>query len=195
MIKTMAFLGLTGAGKSSLCNAMFGLKWNTDDAIACTQKVFSHEGIMITELSKDYEKEWRVLDTPGFDESGEADDHHIIENYEAFHSTDIIIWTIQSDTRAFAPDQKAIIKLTEKGEKNPSGRCIIALNQIDRVYPENWDLNNNKPSPEQSSLIPSKVKLVYQRFHKYLPISINSIVPCSAVRSYGLHELVKLINS
>jgi uncharacterized protein len=193
-MKILTILGLTGAGKSSLCNALFGLNWATDDAIACTQEVQSYEGKMISLLDSNGNKEWKLLDTPGFDESGEADEHHITKNYGAFHAADIIIWTVQSDTRAFAPDQKAILKLTEKNQKIPSARYVIALNQIDRIYPENWNFERNEPSQEQISLIPSKVELVYERFHKYLPISIDSIIPCSALRGYGLRDIVKSID-
>lgn len=35
---TVVFFGKTGVGKSSTLNAMFGLNWDTDHAIACTKK-------------------------------------------------------------------------------------------------------------------------------------------------------------
>ena len=35
---TVVFFGKTGVGKSSTLNALFGLNWATDNAVACTKK-------------------------------------------------------------------------------------------------------------------------------------------------------------
>jgi len=35
---TVLFFGKTGVGKSSTLNALFGLNWATDDAVACTKE-------------------------------------------------------------------------------------------------------------------------------------------------------------
>ena len=43
MMRTVAKFGLTGAGKSSLSNALFGLNWKVDYAVACTQEVSAFE--------------------------------------------------------------------------------------------------------------------------------------------------------
>jgi predicted GTPase len=193
---TLAIFGQTGSGKTSLSNALFGLNWRTDDAVACTQKVFQHEGKIVSSLNGDKLPEWRLLDTPGVGESEEADKKHFPQLYEAFHSLNInmILWVVQSDSRALAQAQKSILRLTDNGQKIPKAHFVMALNQIDRLHPENWDTVNNAPSPEQSSLIPEMVNLIYKRFSPYIPVSEEHIIPCSALRVYALNNLVNAIN-
>jgi len=191
---TLAIFGRTGAGKTSLSNALFGLDWLTDDAVACTQSVCQHEGKIIPSLNGEKLPEWRLLDTPGVGESEEADEEHFQQLYKSFHSVNVILWAVQADTRAFAEDQEAILRLTNNGQTMPQAHFVIAINQIDRVYPENWDVQSNAPSLEQSSLIPEKVNLVYKRFSTYIPIAKEYIIPCSAKKNYGLENLVKAIN-
>ncbi len=190
---TLAKFGQTGTGKTSLSNALFGLNWGTDYAVACTQTVSKYEGKMLPEISQGKDLTWRLCDTPGVGESEYADDEHFEHIYETFHSADVIMWVVQADTRAFAEDQKAILKLTKNKQKVPDAHYVIALNQIDRVHPENWDMAKNTPSTEQSSLIPEKVKLVHQRFSRYIPVEKQNIIPCSVVKNYGLNNLVNTI--
>jgi uncharacterized protein len=190
----LAKFGQTGTGKTSLSNALFGLNWSTDYAVACTQIVTQHEGKMLPEFSKGKDLTWRLCDTPGVGESEYADDEHFEHIYQTFHRADVILWVVQADTRAFAEDQKAILRLTNNKQKVPKAHYVIAINQIDRVYPENWDIENNMPSPEQSSIILEKINLICERFSNYLPIEKNQIIPCSVAQNYGLNHLVNAIS-
>ncbi|GAB1544755.1 hypothetical protein NUACC21_74310 [Scytonema sp. NUACC21] len=191
---TLAIFGQTGSGKTSLSNALFGLNWRTDPAVACTQTVSQHEGKIVSVFNGDMLPEWRLLDTPGVGESEEADARHFQQLYESFHTANMILWVVQADTRAFTEDQESILRLTDNGQKIPKAHFVIGINQIDRVYPENWNTVDNVPSAEQFSLIPEKVNLVYKRFSPYLPIAEKHILPCSALRRYGLNNLVNAIN-
>ena len=192
---TIAKFGQTGTGKTSLSNALFGVNWRTDYAVACTQTVTEYEGKMLPEIHQGKDFTWRLCDTPGVGESEYADDQHFEHIYETFHKANVILWVLQADTRAFAEDQKAILKLTNNKQKVPDAHYLIVLNQIDRVYPENWDTFKNQPSPEQLSLIPEKLEIVYQRFSPYIPIEKQHIIPCSVVNNYGLDNLVNTINN
>jgi uncharacterized protein len=192
---TLAKFGQTGTGKTSLSNALFGLNWATDYAVACTQIVTEYQGKMLPEINEGKNLTWRLCDTPGVGESEYADEQHFLPVYETFHTAHVILWVVQADTRAFAEDQKAILKLTDNGEKIPSAHYVIALNQIDRIYPENWDSNNNLPSPDQLLLIPEKINLVHERFARYIPIGKQNIIPCSVARNYGLNNLVNTISN
>ncbi|MBE9059241.1 MAG: GTPase [Sphaerospermopsis sp.] len=191
---TIAKFGQTGTGKTSLSNALFGVNWCTDYAVACTQTVSKYKGKMLPEISQGKDFTWQLCDTPGVGESEYADDQHFEDIYHTFHQADVIMWVVQADTRAFAEDQKAILKLTDKKQKIPNAHYVIVLNQIDRVHPENWDSEKKQPSPEQLALIPEKIDIVYQRFSPYLPIQIEHIIPCSVVNNYGLDNLVNTIN-
>jgi predicted GTPase len=190
---TLAKFGQTGTGKTSLCNALFGLNWRTDYSVACTQVVTRHKGKILSEINQGNDLTWQLFDTPGVGESEYADDEHFEHIYQTFHSSDVILWLVQADTRAFTEDQKAILKLTDNGKKIPKAHYVVAINQIDRVYPENWDTNNNAPSIEQLSLIPEKVNIVHERFSPYFPIDKQNIIPCSVAMNYGLDNLVNTI--
>lgn len=187
----LAIFGQTGAGKTSLSNALFGVNWLTDHAVACTQGICQYEGKIRSSLNGDKLSPFQLLDTPGIGESEIADQKHLEKLYSVFHSADIIFWVVQADSRAFSQAQKAILRLTEDGKKVPKSHIFLILNQVDRVYPEKWNEIINQPSPEQNRNIQAKVKLVEERFSKYLPLSKKNIIPCSARRGYGLKFLVK----
>lgn len=192
---TLAIFGQTGAGKTSLSNVLFGLNWRTDDAVACTQTVSEHEGTIAPSFNQSKLFHWRLLDTPGVGESEEADDVHFQQLYNSFHSANVILWVVQADTRAFREDQESILRLTDNSQKIPKTHFVMAINQVDKVHPENWDTVNNTPSSEQSSLIPEKINLVHKRFSPYIPIQEKHIIPCSAMKGYGLSNLVNVINN
>lgn len=189
---TLAIFGQTGSGKTSLSNILFNLNWQTDNAVACTQNVTKHKGKIVPSLDVN-QLTWELIDTPGVGESEEADENHFQAIYDTFHSVDVILWVIQGDIRAFAEDQQSILRLSNYGEQTPRAHFVIALNRVDQVYPGNWNELDNVPSLEQKSIIPDKVKLVYERFSPYLPILDKHIIPCSALKKYGLAELVNAL--
>ena len=190
---SLAKFGQTGTGKTSLSNTLFGLNWSTDYAVACTQTVMQHKGKICSEFALNQDLTLQIFDTPGVGESEYADNNHFEDIQNTFHSVDVILWVVQADTRAFAEDQKALLKLTEDKQKVPDAHYVIALNQIDRVYPENWDVFNNKPSSEQLSIISKKIDLVLKRFSSYIPIKKQNVIPCSVLKNYGISTLVKTI--
>ncbi len=73
---TIANFGQTGTGKTSLSNALFGVNWRTDYAVACTQTVTKYQGKMLPEISQGKDFTWQLCDTPGVGESEYADEQH-----------------------------------------------------------------------------------------------------------------------
>ena len=73
---TIAKFGQTGTGKTSLSNALFGVNWRTDYAVACTQTVSKYKGKMLPEISQGKDFTWQLCDTPGVGESEYADEQH-----------------------------------------------------------------------------------------------------------------------
>jgi len=193
-MRTLAVFGQAGSGKTSLCNSLFGLDWKTDPAIDCTKYIFQHEGNFVSSLNGNQLPKWKLHDTPGVGASEAIHQNCLQELLDTFHQVDVIVWVIQADTRALRVDQEAILDLTSNGQKIPESHLILAINQIDRVHPENWDEVNNIPSPEQQEIIPDKISLAHKRFSPYLPISIEHIIPCSTVKRYGLDRLVYTIH-
>lgn len=193
-MKTLAIFGQAGSGKTSLCNTLFGLNWKTDPAVDCTKYVCEHEGNFAAFLKGSQLPQWKLHDTPGVGASEDIQQSRLKELSYTFHQVNVVVWVIQADTRALRIDQEAILELTNNGQKMPNSHLILAINQIDRIHPENWDETNNIPSSEQQKLIPEKINLAYKRFSPYLPISIEHIVPCSTIKQYGLEQLVSTIH-
>jgi uncharacterized protein len=194
MTRTLAIFGQAGSGKTSLCNTLFGIDWRTDPAVDCTQTICHHTGNFVLPSNKNNYPKWKVHDTPGIAASEEIKQERLQIISNIFHHVDAIIWVIQADTRALRADQEAILELTKNGEKIPSAHFVLVINQIDRIYPENWNDVNNIPSQEQYKIIPEKIELAYKRFFNYLPISIENIIPCSTIKKYGLELLVETVN-
>lgn len=193
-MRKLAVFGQAGSGKTSLCNALFGINWKTDPSVDCTKNICEYEGNFSSLLNTQHYPKWRIHDTPGIAASEETQEDRLQQLFEIFHQVEVILWSIQADTRALRADQEAIIELTNNGQKIPTAHLILVINQIDRVYPENWDETNNSPSSEQSNIIPEKITLAHKRISPYLPISMDNIVPCSAEKKYGLEQLVNLIH-
>ena len=192
----IAFLGHTGVGKTSLINTLFDLDWFVDPALSSTKKLQSFTG-KISRTIVELDNLWTVFDTPGIGENYIADDHYFPILCEAFHSSTILAWVVQANTRAYADDQTAILKISEtKLESTLYGKkhCIV-VNQVDKLYPENWDVVNNKPSLEQQEVIDGKLDLVFGRFKDYLPLtSRDCVIPLSVEKLYGFNELIRFIS-
>jgi len=193
-MRTLAVFGQAGSGKTSLCNTLFGLDWKTDPAIDCTKNICQHEGNFVSFLNGDQFPKWKLHDTPGVGASEDIQQNRLQQLLDTFHQVDVIIWVIQADTRALRVDQEAILELTSNGQRMPKSHLTLVINQIDRVYPENWDETNNSPSLEQQRIIPEKIRLAHKRFSPYLPIPIEHVIPCSTVKGYGLEQIVNTIN-
>jgi uncharacterized protein len=193
MVEKIAFLGQTGAGKTSLINTLFDLDWFIDPAISSTKELSEHKGKLSSRVSQ-LEKEWVVIDTPGVGESEVADESYFPMLHKTFHTSQFLVWVVQADTRAFSEDQLALLKLTSEKVSLPTAKCCILVNQIDKLYPENWDLVCNRPSEAQQRLIPEKLDVIYSRFSKYVPVERSDIFPVSAQKVYGFEDFVDLLS-
>ena len=99
--------GVTGVGKSSLCNALFGKEVSpVSDVAACTrepQEIFigsDNQGI-------------KLIDVPGVGETIERDAEYFELYKQLAPELDLIIWVIKADDRAFAIAEKAYKEIFE----------------------------------------------------------------------------------
>ena len=93
--------GKTGAGKSTLCNALFGEnKCTTCDFEACTRKpqeltlFLSHPGT----------KKIKIVDVPGVGENKQRDVEYSKLYTTLMSEIDLILWVLKGDERAYATD-------------------------------------------------------------------------------------------
>ena len=175
--------GKTGAGKSSLCNAVFGKDiCEISDIAGCTRKPQE----VILELGG---KGIKLLDVPGVGESNDRDKEYADLYRSLLPELDLVLWVIKGDDRAFSSDEtfyKNLVKpYVEKGRP-----FVVVLNQIDKIEPfREWDETVNQPGAKQAANIEQKRKNVAEIFG--LPLSC--VIPVSANERYGLVNLVDRI--
>ncbi len=176
-------MGKTGAGKSSLCNAIFRSNiCEVSDIGACTREV--------KRMKLTFGKRSLILiDIPGVGESKERDEEYKTLYRSLLPELDIVLWVLKGDDRAFASDEyfyHHVIKTSQEGDE----KIVFVLNQIDKIEPyREWDTVNNCPSPSQLQHIKEKQAYVEKCFH----YPRNQIVAVSANDKYNIDLLVEEI--
>lgn len=172
--------GKTGAGKSSLCNAVFGRDiCPISDVGACTR------GAQEVQLGIG-SKGMKLLDVPGVGESGVRDKEYDRLYREWLPKLDLVLWVIKADDRALASDESFYKRLVrpyvEVGKP-----FFIVLNQVDKIEPfREWDEQARQPGPRQAANIEEKRHSVAGFFG----LPLDQVITVSANERYGLVELV-----
>ncbi len=175
--------GKTGAGKSSLCNALFGRDvCPISDVEACTREpkeVFLSVG----------GKGLKLVDVPGVGESGDRDKEYGELYSKLFPELDLILWVLKGDDRAFSSDETFYKKLVrpymQKGKP-----FFMVINQVDKIEPfREWDETNNRPGGKQAENIDDKQRAVAG----YFELPLSQVFTVSAKENYHLVELVDAI--
>ncbi len=183
----IGILGKTGAGKSSLCNALFGEDISpVSDIEACTREPKEYLLSLTTE-----DTGLMLVDMPGIGETPELHATYTELYRSLLPEFDILLWVLKADDRALASDIQAYAELLEA---NPSAsqKLIFVINQVDRLNPvKEWDSKTNTPSLKQSKQIESRAEHVAKTFN----VDKDSICATSASEKYGLGHLVELIVS
>lgn len=176
----VGIFGKTGAGKSSLCNALFGKDiCQISDIKACTRHP---QEVLISIGSKGL----KLIDVPGVGENRYKDYKYEQLYKNLLPELDLIFWVLKGDDRAFAPDEKFYKKMVRPYIKKGKPFFIV-INQIDKIEPfREWDHQNRRPGKNQLKNIEEKRRNVADFFK--LPLA--KVIPVSANERYGLVELV-----
>lgn len=179
----IGFMGKTGAGKSSLCNALFGQKiCDISDVQACTRQP---QEILLSMGSNGI----TLVDIPGVGESIERDAEYEALYEKLLPELDLVVWVLKGDERAYSTDQ-AIWNSQIKHHTMQGKPVIFALNQIDKIEPfREWDEKKRCPGPNQLKNIDQKINAVATSFG----IGRGSIIPVSANERSNLTYLVDQI--
>jgi predicted GTPase len=172
--------GKTGAGKSSLCNAVFGRDiCSISDVGACTRRV---QEVQLGIGSKGM----KLLDVPGVGESGVRDEEYDSLYREWLPKLDLVLWVIKADDRALASDESFYKRLV-RPYMEVGKPFFIVLNQVDKIQPfREWDEQARQPGPRQAANIEEKRRSVAGFFG----LPLDQVITVSGNERYGLVELV-----
>lgn len=178
-------LGKSGAGTSSLCNALFGRKIAAVDAIeACTREPQD------IAFSLESGKGMTLIDMPGV---GEDEEHDIEYRYlyeNLLPELDLVLWVIKADDRALSPDLHFHDRVIHPYCRKAGIPLLFVINQIDKIDPvREWDRKGNQPGAEQRGNIERKLTVIRDLFE----LRPNQICAVSATNNHGLVALVEMI--
>lgn len=182
---TICVIGLSGVGKSSTINAMFGTKKAVSASTRGTHRFHANtftlesdriEGARITCAL-------RVVDAPGLGEDAALDKNYLKRYREHLPRCDVALWVVAARNRALALDQQY---LRELARVMPS--TVIGINQVDLVDPLDWDEKLNMPSITQDTIIR---EICADRSEKLSPLlrARPKVVAYSALRYFSLQAL------
>ncbi|ROT43927.1 GTPase [Pusillimonas sp. NJUB218] len=183
-VPRVGVFGVTGVGKSSLCNALFGSDVaEISDISACTR---APQEIYLS--SEDDSSGIILIDVPGVGETTERDAEYF-ELYRNLAPTlDLIIWVIKADDRAYSISQKAYKEILKPNiEKCP---VLFVINQVDKLPPlRDWDEVEGKPGDEKQESIKKKIIEIRDTFGT----SEFNVVPASVEEKYNLPEIISRV--
>jgi|JI10StandDraft_1071094.scaffolds.fasta_scaffold01638_13 small GTP-binding protein len=185
-IPTVGIFGKTGAGKSSLCNALFGKDTaKVNDVHACTrapQEIF----VKISEAGSGI----NLIDLPGVGES-QLRDTEYAELYDQWiPKLDLVVWVVKANDRTFSIDEHFYENVVKRAINTTNTPFLVVINQVDKINPiREWDNINRRPGHEQMKVIGQRTEWAASKFN----IFSANVVAVSAFEKYNLGALVEAI--
>ena len=177
----IGIMGKSGAGKSSLCNALFQQPvCLTSDLTACTREP---QRLILTVGDRNM----TLVDLPGVGETPEYDAEYLALYRHLLAELDLIIWVLRADERARAVDMTTYRTLLAHGA-DPS-RFLFVLSQVDRIPPAH-EWNEAEAIPSATQLL--SIAVVCTQVANQLPSSF-SVMAVSARTGYNLPAFVALM--
>ncbi len=182
---TIGIIGLSGVGKSSTINAMFG----TDLPVSATTRGttrFIESRIRTPDrevFGVTLEPAIHVLDAPGLGEDTDLDEKYKRHYRRHLRKCDAVIWVIAARNRALALDQQYL-----KSLRNHLPTLVLGINQIDLVDPIDWNEGSNMPSGAQQEAIARIVEDRREKLARFFNKPLDAVA-YSAERYFGLHDL------
>lgn len=176
----VGIFGKAGAGKSSLCNALFGKDvCEISHVEACTRNPQE----VLAQLGSDG---ITLVDVPGLAESRERDDEYRALYRALLPELDVVLWLLKADDRAYGPDGEYYRELVSPhvGQGKP---CLLVLTQSEKVEPSrDWDDKQHRPGPKQQESLASKRQKVAVAFG----VAESKVVEISAHEKWNLVRLI-----
>ncbi len=180
-------MGKSGAGKSSLCNALFqGEVTPVSDVHAGTREVrrfrlSGHGHSMV------------ITDLPGVGESRDRDAEYEALYRDILPELDLVLWLIKADDRALSVDEYFWRHILHRGHQQVlfvvTQQVLFVVTQADKTEPcHEWDMAGIKPSPAQAQNIREKTEAVFRLFRP-----VHPVVAVSARTGWELDTLVSAL--
>ena len=173
----IGIMGKTGAGKSSLCNALFqGEVTPVSNVDSCTRDVLRFR-------LRNGDHSLMIIDLPGVGESDQRDKEYAALYRHILPEVDLVLWVIKADDRALSVDEHFYRKVMMAYQR----RVLFVVNQADKAEPcHQWSVADNLPSPAQMSTIKAKQNAVQKQFLSHHPVCV-----VSARTGWGMDALVE----
>lgn len=159
----IGIMGKTGAGKSSLCNALFaGEVSQISDVAACTREPLRFR-LQVGE------RFMTIVDLPGVGESESRDAEYATLYRQQLPRLDLVLWLIKADDRALAVDEHFYREVIGEVYRH---KVLFVISQSDKVEPTS---GGEKLSTEQKQNISRKICLLHELFQPVNPICVVSV--------------------
>ena len=169
-------MGKTGAGKSSLCNALFAGKISpVSDVTACTREPLHFR----LQVGKHF---MTLVDLPGVGESERRDTEYAALYREQLPRLDLVLWLIKADDRALSVDKHFYRRVIGETYRH---KVLFVISQSDKVEPTS---GGDKLSTEQKQNISRKIGLLHELFQP-----VNPVCAVSVRLQWGLRVMVERI--
>ena len=159
----IGIMGKTGAGKSSLCNALFaGEVSPVSDVAACTREPLRFR----LQVGERY---MTLVDLPGVGESGARDTEYAGLYREQLPRLDLVLWLIKADDRALAVDEHFYRQVIGEAYRH---KVLFVISQSDKTEPTS---GGERLSTEQKQNISRKICLLHEIFQPVHPVCAVSV--------------------
>ncbi len=159
----IGIMGKTGAGKSSLCNALFASEVSpVSDVAACTREPMRFR-------QQVGERVMSIVDLPGVGESNARDLEYAALYRKQLPRLDLVLWLIKADDRALAVDEHFYRQVIGEPYRH---KVLFVICQSDKVEPTS---SGNKLSTEQKQNISRKISLLHELFQPVNPVCAVSV--------------------
>ncbi|HHX8749802.1 TPA: GTPase family protein [Morganella morganii] len=159
----IGIMGKTGAGKSSLCNALFASEVSpVSDVAACTREALRFR-LQVGE------RVMSIVDLPGVGESQTRDAEYAALYRRQLPRLDLVLWLIKADDRALAVDEHFYRQVIGEQYRH---KMLFVISQADKIEPAS---GSEILSTEQKRNISRKICLLHELFQPVNPVCAVSV--------------------